>query len=233
MANGVALNIVNWVGVGLSTVVFIVRAYTRVFIARSIGLDDLFMLLSLLASYAAAGLITAAVHYGLGGEGIPSLLASKYSFLSGIPVLIAQSFAWDASTDLILALLPALILSTMNMKLRLKVGLICLMGLGVFTSIATIIKAVEFATLYQKTGGSNYAQATIFIWTVIQVYVVIIAASLPYCRAVFSYKHREATEDAHKPAAHGRINLKHKRPKHLEGSSQQNFIPLSDQQSHD
>ncbi|KAI0113594.1 hypothetical protein GGR51DRAFT_506031, partial [Nemania sp. FL0031] len=308
MANGVDLNIVNWTGVGLSTVVFAVRAYTRFFIARSIGLDDLFMLLSLLASFAAAGLITAAVHYGLGGQGMPSLLASKYSFLSGIPVLIAQAFgrvsfaftllsvlgvtrarqwflyviiafqfiflsvvlalsyglcspvsvfwdpnaseseecliryhtvvvdrwnffqtAWDAGTDLVLALFPALIFSTMNMKLRLKIGLICLMGLGVFASIATIVKAIEFATLYQATGGSNYAQATIFIWTVIQVYVVIIAASLPYCRALFSRNHGETTVG---PAPHGQMNLRRKRPKHLDESSQQHFIPLSGHQSH-
>ncbi|KAI0179444.1 hypothetical protein GGR52DRAFT_536229 [Hypoxylon sp. FL1284] len=91
MASGTTLNVVNWVGAGLSTVVLALRAWTRVFIVRSIGLDDLFMLLSLLASLAAAGLITASVHYGLGSQTTGTLLASKYSFLSGIPVLTAQA----------------------------------------------------------------------------------------------------------------------------------------------
>lgn len=47
MASGTTLNVVNWIGAGLSTGVFAIRAWTRLFIVRSIGLDDFFMLLSL------------------------------------------------------------------------------------------------------------------------------------------------------------------------------------------
>ncbi|OTB04122.1 hypothetical protein M426DRAFT_12003 [Hypoxylon sp. CI-4A] len=292
MASGTALNVVNWVGAGLSIVVFAARGWTRVFIVRSIGPDDLFMFLSLLFSLAAAILITISVHYGMGSQDAITALASKYSFLSGIPVLISQSFgrisfaltllavlgktrtrqwflyimiasqfillvidlalsyglcrplsgfwdtslseteeclatyhrvivdgwnyfqtAWDAGSDFALALLPGLIFRTMNLHLRLKIGLSILMGLGVLTGICSIVKAIEFSNLY--TGNPNSGEATVFIWTVVQEYIVIIAASLPYCRAFFTDRGDTSVGNSNEPGAftYGRITWKPKSPR--------------------
>ncbi|KAI1208438.1 uncharacterized protein F4807DRAFT_431339 [Annulohypoxylon truncatum] len=311
MASGTALNVVNWVGASLSIVVFAARAWTRFFIVRSIGLDDLLMFISLLASLAAAGLITASVHYGMGSETEGSILASKYSFLSGIPVLIAQAIgrisfaftllsilgitmvrrwflfaiiglqvvflvvdlalsyglcspvsvfwnstlpeaqvclakyhtvvvdgwnyfqtAWDVLTDFSLALFPALIFKSMNMQMRLKIGMIILMGLGVLTGICAIVKSVEFASLFSNTKNSNYAQATIFIWTVVQQYIVIIASSVPYCLCLFRKQGNRTIGSSNQTGAYtyGRITLKPKPYKHqAEDLSRQNFIQLDSQ----
>lgn len=45
-----------------------------------------------LAAPAAARFITAAVHHGLGGQGDGSIPAHKYSFRSGIPILVRRAF---------------------------------------------------------------------------------------------------------------------------------------------
>lgn len=56
-----------------------------------------------------------------------------------ISILTCFSFVvWDACTDFSLALFPALILSSTNMQMRLKLGLIALMGLGVLFVVSLL-----------------------------------------------------------------------------------------------
>ncbi|KAF2186416.1 hypothetical protein K469DRAFT_573381 [Zopfia rhizophila CBS 207.26] len=89
--------------------------------------------------------------------------------------------SFNSVTDLILAICPALVVWTLNMKLSIRISLICLMGLGVFAMVGSIAK-----TILLKSVGSNndytYNTAFLIIWWTIELYLVIIAASIPTLR---------------------------------------------------
>lgn len=54
--------------------------------------------------------------------------------------------AWNAATDLIFALYPIIIVYRLQMRLRIKLSVVALMGLGVFTAVCSIVKTVNFQT---------------------------------------------------------------------------------------
>lgn len=55
-----------------------------------------------------------------------------------------NSTAWNAATDVVLALYPIGILYKLRIPSKLKIGLGFLLGLGMFTAVCSIIKTVEF-----------------------------------------------------------------------------------------
>jgi hypothetical protein len=57
-------------------------------------------------------------------------------------------------TDLALAIFPATIIWNLNMKLAVKLSLIVMMGLGVFTMAASIVKTVYLKSLANVTDYS-------------------------------------------------------------------------------
>lgn len=50
---------------------------------------------------------------------------------------------WAALSDFIMASLPALLLWNLQISRKLKVGLSCLMGLGVLAGAAAIVKVIN------------------------------------------------------------------------------------------
>lgn len=92
-----------------------------------------------------------------------------YSFFQG---------SFNIITDFILAVFPATFIWQLNMKLRKKIGLIFVMGLGIFSMVATTIKVVQIKSLAAKS-DYTYATAWLMIWTSVEQYVIIIAASIP------------------------------------------------------
>jgi hypothetical protein len=57
-------------------------------------------------------------------------------------------------TDLALAIFPATIIWSLNMKLAVKLSLIIMMGLGIFTMAASIVKTVYLKSLAKVTDYS-------------------------------------------------------------------------------
>ncbi|KAA8565430.1 hypothetical protein EYC84_009290 [Monilinia fructicola] len=80
--------------------------------------------------------------------------------------------------DLTLALFPISIFWNLQLKLGLKVFLCIIMGLGVVAMVASIVKTVELGKL-SHTKDSTYDTSYILIWYALEMYLVIIAASIP------------------------------------------------------
>jgi len=87
-------------------------------------------------------------------------------------------------TDIIMALLPATFLKKLQIPLRERIVLGCLMGLGVFASAASIVKAVASADL-GKTGDFSKEVISIGTWSCIEEQVAFIAACIPCLRKPF------------------------------------------------
>ena len=87
-------------------------------------------------------------------------------------------------TDVIIALLPATFLKKLQIPLRERIVIGILMGLGIFASAASIVKAVEAGQL-GKTGDYNQEVITIGTWSCIEEQVAFIAACIPCLRKPF------------------------------------------------
>lgn len=88
-------------------------------------------------------------------------------------------------TDLVLAILPAVVISQLNLKRKLKVGLISLMGLGIFNMVAAIVTLVQHIKV-TKTVDKTYAYVIIDMWGLIQGNLVLIIASIAFLRPLFT-----------------------------------------------
>ncbi|RAK99750.1 uncharacterized protein BO80DRAFT_446088 [Aspergillus ibericus CBS 121593] len=84
--------------------------------------------------------------------------------------------AWGSMTDLILAFYPSVIIWNLQLRLKLKLIISILMGLGVVTAVCSLIKTIEFGRL-EAVKDSTYEIAPLMIYGMTEMWVVLIASS--------------------------------------------------------
>ncbi|KAJ5180602.1 hypothetical protein N7492_003812 [Penicillium capsulatum] len=92
--------------------------------------------------------------------------------------------AMNSATDLYLAVFSTCIFWSLNLKLRVKMGLIGLLGLGIFAMIAAIIKTDQTRVLATPNADPTTATVEYDRWLYIETYLVIITASIPCIRSL-------------------------------------------------
>jgi len=90
----------------------------------------------------------------------------------------------NITTDVVFALLPISFLRKVQRPLRERIIIGILMALGLFASVASIMKAVAAAS-FGKTDDPNAEGITMGAWTLIEEQVAFIAACVPCLRALF------------------------------------------------
>ncbi|RAL11831.1 uncharacterized protein BO97DRAFT_453454 [Aspergillus homomorphus CBS 101889] len=88
-----------------------------------------------------------------------------------------------SAVDLVLAAFPASMFWGLNMEKKRKISLSCLMGLGVFAMIASIVKTVQLRAITSQA-DLTYAMAHLAIWWTLEAYFVLIATSIPTLRPI-------------------------------------------------
>jgi hypothetical protein len=86
-------------------------------------------------------------------------------------------------TDIVFATLPIPVILILQVNLRTKISLICILALGYFACAASIVK-----TVYQTkvlTDPDSVRNDSYFVWNSIELYIGILAASLPALRPLF------------------------------------------------
>ncbi|KAL3481359.1 hypothetical protein BJX99DRAFT_271289 [Aspergillus californicus] len=85
------------------------------------------------------------------------------------------------AVDLVLAFFPASMFWNLNMEWKRKLSLSCLMGLGIFAMVVSVVRTVQL-----KAIGSDltYDMANLSIWWTLEAYLVILAASIPTLRPI-------------------------------------------------
>lgn len=108
----------------------------------------------------------------------------SYGHLCNRPVLPLESAnhltirkAFSAFSDLLLAVFPILIIKDLKIQLRLKIGLCCVMSLGIIATAAAAIKTVELKNL--ATPDFTYNATNLVYWFITENWVIIIAACVP------------------------------------------------------
>ncbi|KAJ3530115.1 hypothetical protein NM208_g9472 [Fusarium decemcellulare] len=102
------------------------------------------------------------------------------------PPIVLTSLAYQISassmvTDLVCAILPGFMLWKTQIKIATKISITIILGLGVFASVATIVRFPYIAYYYQKE-DYLYHTCNIAMWSMVEMGIGIIAGSLPALR---------------------------------------------------
>ncbi|KAK4183200.1 hypothetical protein QBC35DRAFT_121378 [Podospora australis] len=92
--------------------------------------------------------------------------------------------SFNIVTDVIFALMPVSFLAKVQIPVRERVVIAMLMGLGIFASAASIVKAV-IAANFGKTLDPNLEGISMGTWSVVEEQVAFIAACIPCLRKPF------------------------------------------------
>ncbi|KAJ4296486.1 hypothetical protein N0V90_006531 [Kalmusia sp. IMI 367209] len=102
-------------------------------------------------------------------------------------IITALSYAASVCTiitDLTCAIVPYFVLKDLQMPARVRYSLIGVLGLGVFASVAAVVRMPYFR-YYSHTTDVLYYSANITIWSNVESGMGIIAASIPPLRRLF------------------------------------------------
>lgn len=113
----------------------------------------------------------------------------------------------NSFTDLALSIFPATIIWKLNMKRSLKLSLCATMGLGIFALITSIMKAVNLPDISASPMDPTFAMFGLQFWMGIENATLIVAASIPTLRPLFSQ--RTGTTEASSYGASNQYSSKH------------------------
>ncbi|KAL9055446.1 MAG: hypothetical protein Q9162_003544 [Coniocarpon cinnabarinum] len=129
--------------------------------------------------------------------------------------------AWNAATDLVLAVYPISIIYRLQMRLRLKLGLCILMGIGLFTAICSIVKTCQFKRV-EATQDPTWAITPLILWGISEMWVILITASVaPLWPLIRQVAERIDTFSSHYnfSSIFNLSSLKRSRPSHQSSST--------------
>ncbi|CAL3967960.1 unnamed protein product [Diplocarpon coronariae] len=86
-------------------------------------------------------------------------------------------------TDVLFASLPIPIVWNLQVNIRTKISLIMIMSLGYFACACSIVKTKIQANVFNDR--DSYRNDSYFVWNSLELYIGILAASLPTLRALF------------------------------------------------
>ncbi|KAL2005156.1 hypothetical protein VTN00DRAFT_3006 [Thermoascus crustaceus] len=116
----------------------------------------------------------------------PSIQADYAVFSSGMLLTLdisvegsfAKESAWNALLDLFLALLPIRFIRKLNTSVRKRVGLAVLMGLGLLTCAAAVVKTTTLKGLGARS-DITWVLYDLYVWQGVEASLVIILGSVP------------------------------------------------------
>lgn len=97
--------------------------------------------------------------------------------------------AFNTLVDFILTIIPTVLVIRLQLRPRIKAALIFVLGLSLLASVASIIRTYELSLLI-KSADFTRTVATFAIWYNVENFVVIVAASIPTIRPLFTQHSR-------------------------------------------
>lgn len=99
------------------------------------------------------------------------------------PALICYTVV-NITTDLILAIVPIPLIWKLQLNIQARISLVAILSLGLFAAVAGIIKQTN---ANQFRDPEPYIKDTYTIWNFLELWIGIIAASLPALKPLFSW----------------------------------------------
>ncbi|CZR70080.1 uncharacterized protein PAC_19981 [Phialocephala subalpina] len=145
------------------------------------------------------------------------------------------SGALNSATDLALTILPATIFWTLQINMRMKLGLGFLLSLSIFAFIACIIKTVLLQSLGERE-DFTFNTVPFFTWVIAEITLVNIAASVPLIRPLFkrpsthagntSYEMKNQYASTNKGSRLRSRDVESGRHSILDNTSEENILPI-------
>ncbi|PYH73051.1 uncharacterized protein BO88DRAFT_176241 [Aspergillus vadensis CBS 113365] len=110
-----------------------------------------------------------------------SCFSLKFQLIAGI-----SQASFNAFADLTLALFPVIIFWSVQLPWKMKLGVIAVMGAGILAAAATLVKAILLKSLPVHS-DITWSWADITTWYSIEMYVIIICATLPTLRQSYNF----------------------------------------------
>ncbi|KAL2823239.1 hypothetical protein BDW59DRAFT_148880 [Aspergillus cavernicola] len=88
----------------------------------------------------------------------------------------------NTATDLFLAVFPTIIFWNLNLRMRIKLGLITLMSLGILAMVASIIKSTKYNDIPGITNLGSHGGIELIRWGYAENLIIIITSSVPCIR---------------------------------------------------
>ncbi|KAF2495284.1 hypothetical protein BU16DRAFT_618124 [Lophium mytilinum] len=92
--------------------------------------------------------------------------------------------AFTILTDFISVLLPFPIIWKLKLDMRTKISIMGVIGLGLFAAACSIVRICLVKDLRHSREDPTWDLVNLGVWTVVELHVAIIVASLPPCRAL-------------------------------------------------
>jgi len=90
----------------------------------------------------------------------------------------------NITTDFILALVPIPLIWKLQLNIQARISLVGILSLGLFASVAGIIKQTNSNSFRDP---EPYVKDSYSVWNFLELYIGIIAASLPALKPLFSW----------------------------------------------
>ncbi|KAF5858015.1 hypothetical protein ETB97_004946 [Aspergillus alliaceus] len=91
----------------------------------------------------------------------------------------------SAFSDLALAIYPITTIAGLQMARKVKIGLGCVLSLGIIAMIAAIVKTINLASLSSRDDYS-WDTVDLAIWIAVEQYLIILAACIPTLTPLFN-----------------------------------------------
>ncbi|KAI0389949.1 hypothetical protein F5Y17DRAFT_446906 [Xylariaceae sp. FL0594] len=123
------------------------------------------------------------------------------------PAVRATTYCWDprvqsdfstftgslnSAVDIIFSLLPITLIWNLQMSVRRRLGLIVLLGSGSFSGVSAAIKTSQLVSLTAR-GDLTWATFGLYLWTGIEIFVIIVCGCVPTLRPLMPRFHGSKT----------------------------------------
>ncbi|KAI1328611.1 hypothetical protein F5Y16DRAFT_398306 [Xylariaceae sp. FL0255] len=185
VASTVAYVIVIWVAkVSVALVLFrlaVTSKPVRILLGVSIGILTIWTTVSTLI--VAFQCVPLSVAWGVGtGHCLPAYVLANTGF---------SISAMDIASSFLYAGLPVYLLRGVQLSARVKASVICLLGLGIVSSVVTVIRLkylVDVAMLKSPTGiEAENAYLTTFVYSIVELGLTMFTASLAALRPLLKF----------------------------------------------
>ncbi|KAI9148761.1 putative integral membrane protein [Paramyrothecium foliicola] len=92
--------------------------------------------------------------------------------------------SWNTAVDFVLALMPIRLVWGLKLNVRQRIGIIVLLGVGVFSGVCSAIKTTQLASLTERS-DLTWETYSLFLWVSSELFVIVLCASIATLKPLY------------------------------------------------
>ncbi|KAJ4294047.1 Mitochondrial beta-keto-acyl synthase [Kalmusia sp. IMI 367209] len=180
----------------VSFLIVALRTYVRTRMIHNFGRDDAFMIAALVFTIGYLIAIWVMADNGMGYSGkvlqlyqMKTLIQTTLAIQIMYYVLVCSTSSINIVTDIWILAIPIKTLLKIQRPNREKFGLVVVFGLGIFSTIASIVR-LHAIRIYTESADPFYDSVPINVWSMVEVNIGIWCASIPALKILIIRRQR-------------------------------------------